>query len=159
MFCKKEVRSLTQRDIMDIQYILVDTSSSADWWDRIPAIASGLIALCALGVSLYQVYLSRLHNRLSEMPHLALHVEQSLGQYKIQLRNDGIGPAIITSASIMNRGKISRGCWSAADWECYSSCARMHSFRKRILQAGICIASRQRNRNCQNSTQPDHHGL
>lgn len=98
-----------QRGIMDIQYILVDTSSSAHWWDSIPALASGVIALCALGVSLYQAYLSRLHNRLSVMPHLALHVEQSPGQYKIQLRNDGIGPAIITSASIMNRGKLVEG--------------------------------------------------
>lgn len=94
---------------MEIQYIYVEAATSTDWWEPVLAVASGIVALCALGASLYQAYLSRLHNRLSVKPHLALHVEQSPGQYKIELRNDGIGPAIITSAVIMNRGSSVQG--------------------------------------------------
>ncbi|WP_144180454.1 MULTISPECIES: hypothetical protein [unclassified Pseudomonas] len=94
---------------MEFQYIYVEAATSTDWWEPVLAVASGIVALCALGASLYQAYLSRLHNRLSVKPHLALHFEQRPGIYKIELRNDGIGPAIITSASLMNRGAVVPG--------------------------------------------------
>lgn len=94
---------------MDIQYISLNLSPSFDWWEQLPAIASGIIALLALGVSFYQYHLSKTYNKLSVTPHLALHARQENGIYTIELRNDGIGPAKIESAIITHKGKVVEG--------------------------------------------------
>lgn len=85
----------------DVNYILINAIPENSWTGDIPAIASGAIALCALGTSLYQAHLSRKHNKLSVLPHMAVHCIEDEDTYRITLRNDGLGPATITKFNIL----------------------------------------------------------
>lgn len=69
------------------------------------AIAATVIALIALGVSLWQGHLSKQHNRLSVTPHLRIdwHIEDG-APLRICLRNAGIGPATIRQVAIRANG-------------------------------------------------------
>lgn len=90
----------------EIQYILINTASESNWTDDVPAIASGIIAILALFATLYQSHLSRKHNRLSIMPHLAIHGEEGENcTFTITIRNDGLGPANIEDLKIHRDGK------------------------------------------------------
>lgn len=70
--------------------------------DVIAAIASTIIALCALGFTIWQGVQTRRHNRLSVQPHLTTwnHSEHNKLLYTIDLINNGIGPALIKNFSI-----------------------------------------------------------
>ena len=63
-----------------------------------------IIALCALGFTIYQAFVQRAHNILSVQPHLTSfsheHVENGVGKLHLQLMNNGLGPAYIKSFSI-----------------------------------------------------------
>lgn len=65
--------------------------------EMITAWASGLIALAALFVAVWQGYLSRQHNRLSLRPHLTfLHkLSDDNPRFFLELQNNGVGPAEI----------------------------------------------------------------
>ncbi|MGU9962779.1 MAG: GNAT family N-acetyltransferase [Candidatus Halichondribacter symbioticus] len=69
--------------------------------DNITAIATVFIAVCALGVTLWQGWETRKNNRLSLRPLLRFEstesVHDGVGQYKFFLVNRGVGPAIIES--------------------------------------------------------------
>ena len=68
-------------------------------WELLGVNAAAVIALCALGVSLYQVIATRKHNRLSVKPHLTSFVTRDLqpgkGRVAFTLINKGLGPAVI----------------------------------------------------------------
>src|SRR3989344_2263262 len=80
-------------------------------WEAIAAIASAIIALCALGLSIWQGYLSRGHNRISVRPHLTMwtHKYHGDGLYAADIVNNGIGPAIIKCFSVKLDGKKIEG--------------------------------------------------
>lgn len=65
--------------------------------DTITAIAAIIIALIALGISVWQGYETRRHNRLSVTPKLTYDYSLSSAypEVAIKLSNNGIGPAII----------------------------------------------------------------
>ena len=77
-------------------------------WETFGENAAEVIALCALGLTSYQAYLSRAHNRLSLKPHLTrfTHRSRNLGQgvLAFQVLNNGVGPAFITSFEILLDG-------------------------------------------------------
>jgi hypothetical protein len=71
-------------------------------WDLIGNNASNVIALAAVAFTWYQATLTREHNRLSVRPHLQTHTDTTKNydqpvayiSYKVELRNNGLGPAI-----------------------------------------------------------------
>ncbi|WP_207869398.1 hypothetical protein [Pseudomonas sp. 51_B] len=68
------------------------------------------ISLLALGATVWQAHLSRAHNKLSVRPHLAGHsTYNDEGVYKFELRNVGLGPAIITGARVYRNGVLVEG--------------------------------------------------
>lgn len=71
-------------------------------WAMIVGISSIIIALCALGISIWQAILTRKHNKLSFKPHLTswTHKNTQKGFYAIEIINNGLGPAIIESFSV-----------------------------------------------------------
>lgn len=58
-----------------------------------------VISLCAIGLTVYQAFLIRMHNRLSVRPHLVWHINRKRGQASLTIiftvKNEGLGPALI----------------------------------------------------------------
>jgi hypothetical protein len=79
----------------------------ADYWQTITGIASAFIALCALGLSVWQGLVARKHARLSVRPHLShfSHGDGGSGVYTIEIVNNGIGPALIQKCTVKVDGK------------------------------------------------------
>lgn len=68
------------------------------------------ISLLALGATVCQAHFARAHNRLSVRPYLAGHSSSTEdGVYRLKLRNDGLGPAIITGARVYRDGVLVKG--------------------------------------------------
>ena len=65
-------------------------------WEPVIAISSTIIALCALVATFWQACVARRHNRLSVTPYLTTwsHHDDK-GVYKVDILNNGIGPALI----------------------------------------------------------------
>ena len=61
-----------------------------------------MIATITLGVTLWQIFVMRRHNRLSVRPYLTFWKwhDGTNNTYSLYLQNNGIGPAIITSFSV-----------------------------------------------------------
>jgi hypothetical protein len=76
-------------------------------WVVIIGISSVVIALCALGISVWQGIQTRKHNKLSFRPHLTTWTHSNIekGFYAIELINNGLGPAIIESFTVKIDGK------------------------------------------------------
>ena len=66
-------------------------------------ITSISIAVTALFITLYEVHATRKHNKLSVSPKLTFYGEEATDKYnfQLQLKNEGLGPAIITSFRII----------------------------------------------------------
>ncbi len=86
----------------DIHYIFVESASSSD----VTAWVAILISLLALGATLWQGHLSRTHNKLSVRPELEGHSSWQDDLYSLEVRNDGLGPAIIKAARIYYKGNL-----------------------------------------------------
>lgn len=84
---------------------------NADDWQVVTGISSAVIALCALGLSVWQGILARKHNRLSFRPHFTTwtHSNAEKGFYTVELINNGIGPAIIEEFTIKVDGRLVSG--------------------------------------------------
>lgn len=71
--------------------------------------AAEIIALCALGLTIYQAIVARRHNVLSVQPYVTEfnHRETSHGRglLAFRLMNHGVGPAFITGFKILLDGK------------------------------------------------------
>lgn len=69
-----------------------------------------IVAICALGLTLYQAYLFRQHNRLTVRPHLVSFScrNKRPGQRVLvySLLNNGVGPAFIKSFRILLDGQL-----------------------------------------------------
>lgn len=89
----------------DIHYIVVESSSGTDWASWV-AIGISVLALIATG---WQAHLARVHNRLSVKPQLEGHSLVEDGIYSLTVRNDGLGPAILTQARVYYRDKLVEG--------------------------------------------------
>jgi hypothetical protein len=63
--------------------------------DRAVSASAGLVALCALGVSLYQAILSRQQQRMSVWPYLLQYNSGRDGGYYRVVQNAGLGPALV----------------------------------------------------------------
>ncbi len=78
--------------------------------ERIVVVAAVVIALCALGVSLWQGWQTRAHNRLSVLPNLEIYAHfdlpaprENIGLYLV---NTGVGPAKITRLDVYFDDKL-----------------------------------------------------
>lgn len=76
-------------------------------WEAIAGLSSALIALCALGLTLWQIRTGICHNKLSVKPHLTTwsHEDHQNHQYSVELLNNGIGPAFFESFQIQIDGQ------------------------------------------------------
>jgi hypothetical protein len=80
--------------------LLMPSLNSSDYI----ALASAVVALCALGTSIWQGFLSRRHNILSVRPHIEIVLRAKDDPvFAIDLINNGLGPAFIAKLS-MRRG-------------------------------------------------------
>lgn len=84
---------------------------NANDWSVITGISGAVIALCALGLSIWQGCLARRHNRLSFRPHLTTWTcsDAEKGFYMVELINHGIGPAVIEDFSVKVDGRLVPG--------------------------------------------------
>ena len=74
--------------------------------DKIVSISAILISLMTLVVSWYQTSIIRQQQRLSVLPYLSMRNYNTGGkQYKLVLKNDGIGPAFVDEVYINYKGK------------------------------------------------------
>lgn len=127
----------------DIQYILINAAPNTSWTDDIPAIASGFIALLALITTLYQSHLSRAHNRLSVMPHLAIHTEEDEDIYKISIRNDGLGPATIEAFEIYKNSVLVEGSGEKLIMSAFSALDKCHVISFEAINTPFVLPSNQ----------------
>ena len=74
----------------------------------------GIVAFVALGLALWQFWVLRKHNRLSVRPYLTAGYkadpadtlsDKGIGSFKVEVINNGIGPAIINDCFIEIDGK------------------------------------------------------
>ncbi len=74
-------------------------------------IASAIIALCALILTVWQAHQTSRHNRLSVSPRLTtwLDCSEDRGVYSVELMNNGIGPAVIKSFEMKVDGNEIQG--------------------------------------------------
>lgn len=80
-------------------------------WISITGICSVVIALCALGYTIWQGKQAQKHNKLSFRPHLTTwsHRDSSKGSYAVEIINNGLGPALIESFTIKIDNKVIAG--------------------------------------------------
>ena len=68
-----------------------------------------VVAMIAVGISSWQMWVQRKHNRVSVTPHLSEHTRTSVNNGVISLQfnvaNNGIGPAFINSFTVLHNGK------------------------------------------------------
>jgi hypothetical protein len=73
------------------------------------AVAATIVSVCALGATLYQTLLMRQQQNVAVWPRLELYHGWQRGNtkpyYRLELRNSGIGPAIIRKVNIQYRGE------------------------------------------------------
>jgi hypothetical protein len=101
---------LDGRKITVEQELLKVAAWGRDAWDFIGNNAANIIALTAAAVVATQAWLTREHNRLSVRPHLQTHIDtqtnfqESVFYYSVELRNNGLGPAIVKKWSVFLDG-------------------------------------------------------
>ena len=80
-------------------------------WEVTTGVSSVLIALCALGYTMWQSKQTQRHNKLSFRPHLTSwsHSNGDKGVYTVKLINNGLGPALIENFVFKIDGKIMSG--------------------------------------------------
>lgn len=96
-------------DMLEVSYGGFTMTNTPDFWDNISLteMASVIIALCALGFTVWQGFRQRKHDRLSVKPHIDFyekfsHTDDNL-IYTLFVQNNGLGPAIIRSHRVYKR--------------------------------------------------------
>lgn len=91
--------------VYDVHYFFEIENTDVDWaaWGAV------LISILALGVTFWQAHLARRHNKLSVRPYLAGHTSCSDTTYSLEIRNDGLGPALLTAVRVYRDGKLIEG--------------------------------------------------
>ena len=70
-------------------------------WEAIASISSAIIALCAFVLTIWQLKVQRRHNMLSVQPYLTTWSHRDdKGLLKVDVLNNGIGPALIKTFKI-----------------------------------------------------------
>jgi hypothetical protein len=90
--------------------------------ELITAIATAVIALVAVVISIIEARAARQHNRLSVRPHVSVrhHLGGSTGRLGITASNDGLGPALVNACVVevdgtpMQEGEGNDNGWNAA---------------------------------------------
>jgi hypothetical protein len=80
--------------------------------DRVLSASAGLVALSALGVSVYQTYILREQQRMSAWPYLTLYNSTADGASRFA-QNVGLGPALVRSVVVRVDGRAV-GSWGEA---------------------------------------------
>lgn len=77
-------------------------------WNTIAAISGSVIALCSLGLTIWQIIKSRRHDRLSVKPYLGTETTTASkqGLYHCRLSNNGLGPAHIKRFEYYLNGEL-----------------------------------------------------
>jgi hypothetical protein len=74
------------------------------------AVAAGFIALCSLGATIWQAWISRKHNRLTVRPVLSLQRDKTIDDnaitWSFEVRNVGTGPALVKSFALTLNGDV-----------------------------------------------------
>ena len=87
--------------------------------ETVTAIAATVTAVAALSVAVWDNIQTRSYNRVSVQPHLVLEFSKqqapSLDSGRLVLRNEGIGPALITSVTIQVEDSVG-GVQSFESW-------------------------------------------
>lgn len=113
----------------------------------IAAWASIIIACCALGLTIWQARITRKHNRLSVTPLLNVTKSRSMDDdepyFALKLRNQGTGPAVIKSYSLLYKGKEVPVDKSTKYIDFIESLSKEFEFKYSRLGAGYPIASGQ----------------
>lgn len=80
-------------------------------WEAVAGLSSAVIALCALGLTVWQAHMARRHNILSVTPHLTTwrHSDRTHNVFSVELLNNGIGPALIRSFQVQVDGHVMGG--------------------------------------------------
>lgn len=95
----------------------IEMANNVDFWSHISLsdFASTIIALCALIFTVWQSRKQRIHDRLSVKPHLDILEQRnhfgSEVSFCLEIKNNGLGPAIIRSH------KIYKGSEGTKDYE------------------------------------------
>lgn len=73
--------------------------------------AGVVVALCALGLTIWQAHIARKHNKLSVRPHLCTwrNSDDNKGSFQVLLMNNGLGPAFIESFDVYLDGELIPG--------------------------------------------------
>jgi hypothetical protein len=66
----------------------------------VESIVSSLIGASALGLAVWQGYLTRKHNRLTVKPNIRIDRNYSTNPLELSILNTGLGPAIISSIQV-----------------------------------------------------------
>lgn len=105
--------------------LAIDSMQSLNTSDFI-ALSSAIVALCALGTAIWQGYVTRQHNVLSVRPHLEIVVTSNDTRgISIDVKNGGLGPAIILCIDVTVRGKTHRIKSSSDYQEIFAGLIRM----------------------------------
>jgi hypothetical protein len=83
--------------------------------DRIVSGSAMFVALSSLAIALYEVRMMREHDRISVWPYLSVFNSDTGGNYSLNLRNAGIGPALIGSFEVVVDGKPRKNWGEAID--------------------------------------------
>gem|GEM_PF-1172909 len=90
------------------------------------------IAVCAVVVSIWQTRISQQHNRLSVMPYLDFFSGwTSDSTWRLDLMNEGIGPAIIKSTELTYKGKV------YSHWDAVLEAANLKGERVNSTNIGV----------------------
>jgi hypothetical protein len=81
--------------------------------DRIVSGSAMFVALSSLAIALYEVRMMREHDRLSVWPYVSAFNSDSGGVYSFNVRNAGLGPALMRSFELVVDGKP-RKSWGEA---------------------------------------------
>jgi hypothetical protein len=76
--------------------------------DRAVSASAGLVALCALAVSVYQAMISRQQQRMSVWPYVMQYNSGRDGGYFREVQNAGVGPALIGWSEVIVDGRPRR---------------------------------------------------
>jgi hypothetical protein len=69
-------------------------------------IGSTVVAIMALGMSIWTAWIQRQHNKLSVRPLPEIQLRDMNGQVRVKLINNGTGPLIIKSLEVLDGKKI-----------------------------------------------------
>lgn len=73
--------------------------------DKVLSISAIVIAIASIVISTWQGIENRNHNRLTVMPKLGISLTVNENLFRISVKNNGLGPAILKKRTLMFEGK------------------------------------------------------